>query len=89
MLATLQEKFFIAAETSDKIQWALRHKGTTVGAFENGDKVYFKREEKKEWKGPATVIGKDGKTLILKNGSYIVRAHETHVQKIPFSFNRH
>lgn len=82
-------KAFISAETSDKIQWALRHKvRTTVGAFKNGDKVYFKREEKKEWKGPATVIGKDGKTLILKYGSYIVRAHETHVQKIPFSFNK-
>ncbi|MPC88433.1 hypothetical protein E2C01_083335 [Portunus trituberculatus] len=82
-------KAFIAAETSEKIRHALRHKVRTTGrAFENGDKVYFKREEQKEWKRPATVIGKDGKTLILKYGSGIVQAHETQVQEIPYNFDK-
>ena len=56
--------------------------------FKSGEKVYFKREDKKEWKGPATVIGQDGKTVILKYGSNIVKTHETHVQETPYSFDR-
>lgn len=82
-------KAFIAAETSEKIRRALKHKVRTTGrVFKNGEQVYFKREDQKEWKGPAVVIGQDGKTLILKYGSNIVRAHETHVQEIPYSFDR-
>ncbi len=34
------------------------------------------------------VIGQDGKTVILKYGSNIIRAHETHVQEKPYSFIR-
>lgn len=82
-------KAFITAETSEKIRRALRHKVRSTGReFKNGEKVYFKREEQKEWKGPATVIGHDGKTVILKYGSNIVRVHAIHVQEIPYSFDR-
>ena len=84
----LARKAFIAAETSEKIRRALRHRVRPTGrVYGNGDKVYFKREEQKEWKGPATVIGQDGKTVVLKYGSNVVRAHETHVQEIPYSFD--
>ena len=80
-------KAFIAAETSEKIRRALKHKVRTNGkVHQSGAHVYFKRDEQKEWKGPATVIGQDGKTVILKYGSNIVRAHETHVQEIPYQF---
>ena len=79
----------IAAEISEKIQRALRHKVRTNGkVHQSGAHVYFKRDEQKEWKGPATVIGQDGKTVILMYGSNIVRAHETHVQEMPYSFER-
>ncbi|XP_037793904.1 uncharacterized protein LOC119589356 [Penaeus monodon] len=78
-------KAFIAAETSERIQRALRHKVRTTGrVLRSGNQVYFKREEQKEWKGPATVISQDGKTVILKYGSNIVRAHETNIQEIPY-----
>ncbi|XP_045105480.1 uncharacterized protein LOC123500989 [Portunus trituberculatus] len=82
-------KAFIAAETSEKIRRALRHKVRSSGkVHKSGAHVYFKRDEQKEWKGPATVIGQDGKTVILKYGSNIVRAHETHVQEMPYRFER-
>ena len=82
-------KAFIAAETSEKIRRALKHKVRTNGkVLQSGAHVYFKRDEQKEWKGPATVIGQDGKTVILKYGSNIVRAHETHIQELPYSFQR-
>lgn len=82
-------KAFVAAEASEKIRRALRHKvRTTKRPLKNGDKVYFKRDDQKEWKGPAVIIGQDSKTVILKYGSNIVRAHETHIQEIPYSFDK-
>ena len=82
-------KAFIAAEASEKIRRAL--KGSvkqTRKEFTNGEKVYFKRPERKEWNGPATVIGQEGKTIIVKYGANIVKCHEIHVQEIPYSFER-
>ena len=80
-------KAFIEAESSEKVRRALKAAvKQTRKHFESGDKVYFKRPERKEWSGPATVIGMDGKTIILKYGANIIRAHETHVQEIPCSY---
>ena len=78
---------FIAAEASEKVRRALKAGvKQTRKEFNHGEKVYFKRPDRKEWSGPATVIGKDGKIVILKYGAYIVRAHEIHVQDAPYNF---
>ena len=82
-------KAFVSAQASEKIRRALKGNiRQSRKPFTDGDKVYFKRPDKKEWSGPATVIGKDGKTVILKYGAHIVRCHEVHVQEIPYSFER-
>ena len=82
-------KAFISAQASEKIRRALKgNVRQSRKIFTDGDKVYFKRPDRKEWSGPATVIGKDGKTVLLKYGAHIVRCHETHVQEIPYSFER-
>ena len=74
-------KSFIAAESSEKIRRALRHRVRPSGKiYQKGELVYFKREKENRWKGPATVIGQDGTVVILKYGAYIVRVHETRVQ---------
>ena len=74
-------KAFIEVEASEKIRRALRHQNRGNGVkYQMGDLVYFKRDENNEWKGPAKVIGVDGKTIILKYGSYIIRVHETKLQ---------
>ena len=66
---------FIAAESSEKLSRALRAKTRTSTAleFENGQSVYYKRDGEPAWRGPGTVIGKEGKTVIVKHGSVIVR----------------
>ena len=82
-------KAFVSAQASEKIRRALKENvSQSRKIFTDGDKVYFKRPDRKEWSGPATVIGKDGKTVILKYGAHIVRCHEIHVQEIPYSFER-
>ena len=81
-------KAFMAAEASEKIRRALKHQIRPTGrVFSNGELVYFKREDTLEWKGPATVIGHDGKTVILKYGSNIVRVHETRIKETAYNFN--
>ena len=55
-------KAFVSAQASEKIRRALKGNiRQSRKSFTDGDRVYFKRPDKKEWSGPATVIGKDGK----------------------------
>src|SRR5678816_2603950 len=44
------------------------------------------REIDKEWRGPAKVIGRDGKTVIVKHGGTlreVARVHITRLAKVP------
>ena len=80
---------FVASQASEKVRRALKAQvRSSRKFFNNGEKVYFKRPGKKEWSGPASVIGMEGKTVILKYGSCIVRCHETHVLEVPYSFKK-
>ena len=60
-------KAFIEAESSKKIKIALSHNIRTSCEehYEKGDKVFFKRNDSKRWYGPGTVIGQDGKQIII------------------------
>ena len=54
----LARKAFIVAESSEKIQRALRNQTRQTGAvYTTGDEVYYKRSDNNKWKGPAKVIG--------------------------------
>ena len=54
-------KAFLQAESSNRIRKALRHNIKQVeNIFENGDYVYYKRENCNKWKGPGKVIEQDG-----------------------------
>ena len=33
------------------------------------------------WKGPGTVIGSEGKVVVIRHGSFIQRMHETKVRR--------
>lgn len=66
---------FIMAETSERIRCALRHQVRPTGRiFQSGERVYFKRDNEIEWEEPGTIIGQDGKTVIIKHGSYTVKS---------------
>ena len=68
---------FIYAESNEKLSRALRAKTRTSTSleYENGQSVYYKRDNMPAWKGPGTVIGKEGKTVLVKHGSVYVRVH--------------
>ena len=68
---------YLKSESSEKIKRALSHNVRTSCevVYNAGDKVYFKRNEDKQWRGPAKVLGQDGKTLLLKYDNQIVRVH--------------
>ena len=76
----------IQQEAEEKIRRALRHqvREHKLMDVEKGQEVYYKREGEKEWRGPARVIGVDGKVVIVKQGGAIreiARVHITRVQE--------
>ena len=40
-----------------------------------GVKIYYPKPDSNEWRGHATVVGKDGQVVLLKYGGYYVKAH--------------
>ena len=68
---------FIQSESSDKIRRALQYQARTSGdvPYFTGDIVYYKRETNSQWHGPGTVIGQDGKQILIKHGSVYVCVH--------------
>ena len=80
MFATRQA--FLEAECSERLRRALRKQiRPNTGEFETGDKVYFKRSDNPEWKGPGTVIGQDGTVVFVRQGGIVVRVHKTRMRK--------
>ena len=75
---------FIQSESSEKIKRALRHnlRSSNNSYFEQGDKVYYKRNGSPRWKGPATVLGQDHKTILLRHGGEYVRVHQSSIMPV-------
>ena len=75
---------YIKAEASNKIRLALRRKVRTYSdyRYEKGEKVFYKRKGYKGWKGPATVIGEEGKIVLIRHGSAYYRCHPCHLMKV-------
>ena len=75
---------YIKAESNEKIRRALRHNVRTYSEeiFEVGNKVFYKRQAFKGWRGPATVVGIDGKFILIRYGSQFYRCHQCHLMKV-------
>ena len=71
-------------EADEKIKRAMRCNIREVYSekLETGDLVYYKRDGNKRWRGPGTVVGCDGKIVIVRHGGYIVRCHRIRVVKV-------
>ena len=55
-------KAFIQTEADERIRRALRNKvRASEQIFENGERVFYKREGKERWLGPGTVVFQDGR----------------------------
>ena len=74
----LARQEFVKFESNEKIKRALRHniRVTDSHLINNGDNVYYKRNNEHEWHGPGVVIGRDGKIFLIKHGGALVRVHE-------------
>ena len=76
---------FIKVESSERVRRALRHnvRASDVENLVNGDSVFYKRNDSKEWRGPGIVIGKDGKQVLVKHGGTYVRVHTCRISRTP------
>ena len=73
---------FTEAECSERIRRALRTQlRPTDEHYETGDKVYYKRMDCNEWKGPGVVIGRDGVVIFVRHGGTYVRVHHCRLRK--------
>ncbi len=75
-------KAFTEAESSERIRRALRKQlRPTDDMYVTGDKVYYKRADCLEWKGPGVVIGQDGAVVFVRHGGTLVRVHQSRLCK--------
>lgn len=71
---------FIQSEHSERIRRALRSRVRASGeVFQRGEIVFYKREDKHQWLGPAKVIFQDGKVIFLRHGGSMVRVSPTRI----------
>ena len=75
---------FIQAESSKRIKTALSRqtRTTTSKEFNNGDTVYYKRNSDNDWHGPGTIIGIDGKVVLVRHGGNVLRVSPCHLTKV-------
>ena len=55
--------------------------------YKQDEIVFYKRANKIAGKGLATVIGTDGKQILLKHGSFHVTVHSCHNRQLEDSFS--
>jgi hypothetical protein len=73
---------FIKSESDERIRRALRHKvRASEERYENGDRVFYKREGKDKWLGPGKVVFQDGKVVFVRHGSVFVRVSPNRLVK--------
>ena len=77
-------KIHIMQEADKRLKIAMKsnvreHKLEDV---ENSDEVYYKRDGEQEWRGPAKVIGTDGKTVVVKHGGSVREIARVHITRL-------
>ena len=76
----LSRQAYMKAMQSDRLKRALKDKITFQDEkYFIGDQVYFKRKDQKRWQGPASVLGQDGKVVVVRHGGFILRVHASRV----------
>lgn len=50
--------------------------------MKRGKKVYYKRVDCNEWKGPGVVIGQYSVVIFVRHGGTYVRVHQSRLRKV-------
>lgn len=75
-------KAYIQTEADERLRRALRTKARAAEQiFENGDTVFYKREGKDRWLGPANVVFQEGKEVFIRHGGIFVRVSPNRLTK--------
>ena len=75
-------KAYIQTEADERLRRALRTKVRAAEQiFENGDTVFYKREGKDRWLGPANVVFQDGKVVFIRHCGIFVRVSPNRLTK--------
>src|SRR6201990_1293693 len=74
----------VKQEAEDRVKRAMKgqireHK---LELDEPGEEVYYKREVDNNWRGPAKVIGRDGKVVIVKHGGTLREIARVHITRL-------
>ena len=65
---------FIQSEADERIRRALRSKvRASEQVYENGDRVFYKRDGQERWLGPGKVVFQDGRLVFVRHGGVFVR----------------
>ena len=77
-------RIHIMQESDQKIRLALKKqiREHRIEDAQQGDEVFYKREGEKSWRGPAKVVGVDGKTVIVKHGGDLKEICRVHITRL-------
>ena len=80
----MARKIHIQQESDDHLKRALkgRIREHKIEKAKMEDKVYYKKEKEKLWRGPAVVIGRNGKNVIVKHGGLLKELARVHMTRI-------
>ena len=74
---------YIQTEANERIRRALRTKVRAAEQInQNGDTVFYNREGKERWLGPASVVFQDGKNVFVRHGGMFVRVSPNRLSKV-------
>ncbi|KAK3875456.1 hypothetical protein Pcinc_019668 [Petrolisthes cinctipes] len=81
----LARQEFIKDESDERLARALRHNihSSDFNDIQNGDEVFYKRNDSHEWHGPGVVIGRDDKQILVRHGGVYVRVHVCRLAHAP------
>ena len=80
----LRRKAYLEAENSERVKRALK---IPLRDINHGDMVFYKRPNIERWKRPAKIVGKEGKTLILRHGGLLIKAASCGIVKREYLLN--
>ena len=73
---------FVQADGDERLRRALRTKmRASEERFNPGESVYYFREGREKWLGPAKVLMQDGKVIFIRHGSEVVKVSANRLQK--------